>query len=46
MSLVIGSTVLKEDALAIPDALYGVLMDAGGLVYALATRRFTSPPRE
>jgi BASS family bile acid:Na+ symporter len=46
LSLVIGSTVLKEDALAIPGALYGVLMYAGGLVYALAMRRFTSPPQE
>lgn len=46
LALVIGSTVLKEDALAIPGALYGVLMYAGGLVYALAMRRFTMSPRE
>jgi BASS family bile acid:Na+ symporter len=45
LSLVIGSTVLKEDALAIPGALYGVLMYAGGLVYALAMRRFTTSPQ-
>jgi BASS family bile acid:Na+ symporter len=45
LSLVIGSTVLKEDALAIPGALYGVLMYAGGLVYALAMRRLTTPPQ-
>jgi BASS family bile acid:Na+ symporter len=27
--------------MAIPGALYGVLMYAGGLVFALAMRRFT-----
>lgn len=41
LSLVIASTVLKDDAMAIPGALYGVLMYAGGLVFALAMRRFT-----
>ncbi len=41
LSLVIASTVLKEDAMAIPGALYGVLMYAGGLVFALAMRQFT-----
>jgi len=41
LALVIASTVLKEDAMAIPGALYGVLMYAGGLVFALAMRRFT-----
>ncbi|WP_119966541.1 bile acid:sodium symporter family protein [Simplicispira lacusdiani] len=40
LSLVIASTVLKDDAMAIPGALYGVLMYAGGLVFALAMRRF------
>lgn len=45
LSLVIGSTVLKEDALAIPGALYGVMMYAGGLVYALAMRRHTTSPQ-
>jgi BASS family bile acid:Na+ symporter len=41
LALVIASSVLKEDAMAIPGALYGVLMYAGGLVFALAMRRFT-----
>lgn len=41
LALVIASTVLKNDAMAIPGALYGVLMYAGGLVFALAMRRFT-----
>ena len=40
LALVIASTVLKDDAMAIPGALYGVLMYAGGLVFALAMRRF------
>ncbi len=39
LALVIASTVLKEDAMAIPGAVYGVLMYAGGLVFALAMRR-------
>lgn len=41
LALVIASSVLKEDAMAIPGALYGVLMYAGGLVFALTMRRFT-----
>lgn len=40
LSLVIASSVLKDDAMAIPGALYGVLMYAGGLLFALAMRRF------
>ncbi len=40
LALVIASTVLKDDAMAIPGALYGVLMYAGGLVFALVMRRF------
>jgi BASS family bile acid:Na+ symporter len=43
LALVIASSVLKDDAMAIPGALYGVLMYAGGLVFALGMRRFTSP---
>jgi BASS family bile acid:Na+ symporter len=43
LALVIASSVLKDDALAIPGALYGVLMYAGGLVFALTMRRFTTP---
>lgn len=43
LSLVIASTVLKEDAMAIPGALYGVLMYAGGLLFALSVRRLVAP---
>ncbi|MBS0290975.1 MAG: bile acid:sodium symporter family protein [Proteobacteria bacterium] len=41
LALVIASTVLKEDAMAIPGALYGVLMYAGGLLFAFIVRRIT-----
>ena len=44
LAIVIGSSVLHDDALAIPGALYGVLMYAGGLVFALTMRRFTATP--
>ena len=46
LSLVIASTVLKDDAMAIPGAIYGVLMYAGGLAFALAMRRFAPGGRE
>jgi len=39
LALVIASSVLKVDAMAIPGALYGVLMYAGGLLFALTMRR-------
>ena len=42
LALVIASTVLKDDTMAIPGALYGVLMYVGGLVFALAMRRYAS----
>ncbi|HJV52090.1 MAG TPA: bile acid:sodium symporter family protein [Noviherbaspirillum sp.] len=42
LALVIASTILKQDAMAIPGALYGILMYAGGLVFAFAMRRFIS----
>ena len=32
-----------DDAMAIPGALYGVLMYAGGLLFALAMRRLLPP---
>lgn len=41
LAIVIASSVLHDDAMAIPGALYGVLMYAGGLVFALTMRRFT-----
>jgi len=41
LALVIASSVLKDDALAVPGAIYGVLMYVGGLLFALSLRRFT-----
>lgn len=38
LSLVIASSVLQDDAMAIPGALYGVLMYAGGLLFAWVMR--------
>lgn len=40
LALVVASTVLKQDAMAVPGAIYGVLMYAGGLGFAFAVRRF------
>jgi len=40
LALVIASTVLGNDAMAIPGAVYGVLMYGGGLLFALTMRRF------
>lgn len=41
LALVVASSVLKQDAMAIPGALYGVLMYLGGLAFAFGVRRFT-----
>jgi len=41
LALVIASTVLKQDAMAVPGVLYGVLMYVGGLLFANIMRRFT-----
>jgi BASS family bile acid:Na+ symporter len=41
LALVVASSVLKQDAMAIPGALYGVLMYIGGLAFAFGMRRFT-----
>ncbi|MGW8389990.1 bile acid:sodium symporter family protein [Pseudoduganella sp. HUAS MS19] len=38
LAMVIGSSVLKQDAYAMPGALYGVLMYASGLLFAYAMR--------
>jgi BASS family bile acid:Na+ symporter len=40
LALVIASTVLDDEAMAIPGAVYGVLMYAGGLLFAFVARRF------
>jgi BASS family bile acid:Na+ symporter len=38
LAMVIGSSVLKQDAFALPGALYGVLMYISGLAFAYAMR--------
>ena len=43
LALVVASTVLKQDAMAVPGAIYGVLMYVGGLGFALVARRFVKP---
>ena len=40
LALVVASSVLKDDAMAIPGALYGVLMYVGGLAFAFGMRAF------
>ena len=42
LALVVASTVLQQDAMAIPGAIYGVLMYAGGLAFAYGMRRYTT----
>jgi len=42
LAIVIASTVLQDDALAVPGGLYGVLMYAGGLLFAFGMRRLTA----
>lgn len=42
LALVIASTVLKDEAMAIPGAVYGVTMYVGGLLFAYGMRRFTA----
>ncbi|MDO5626599.1 MAG: bile acid:sodium symporter family protein [Pseudomonadota bacterium] len=39
LALVIASSVLKNDVMAIPGALYGVMMYVGGLLFAALMRR-------
>ncbi|HVF35168.1 MAG TPA: bile acid:sodium symporter family protein [Candidatus Saccharimonadia bacterium] len=43
LAMVMASSVLGDDALALPGAIYGVLMYAGGLAFAFGMRRFTGP---
>lgn len=40
LALVIATTVLEDQATAVPGAVYGVLMYAGGLAFAFGLRRF------
>lgn len=44
LALVIASSVLQDGTMAIPGALYGVMMYAGGLLFAGVMRRFVAPP--
>lgn len=41
LAMVIASTVLGQSAMAIPGAIYGVLMYAGGLAFAYAMRPYS-----
>jgi BASS family bile acid:Na+ symporter len=42
LALVVASSILQQDAMSIPGAVYGVLMYAGGLAFAFGMRRFTA----
>lgn len=44
LALLIASTVLGNDALGVPGAVYGVLMYLGGLVFAVTMRRVLAAP--
>lgn len=39
LAIVIGSSILKQDEMAMPGAIYGVLMYVGGLAFAYGMRR-------
>ncbi len=39
LAIVIGSTVLQDDSVVVPAAIYGVLMYVGGLAFAFSVRR-------
>jgi BASS family bile acid:Na+ symporter len=45
LAMVIGSSVLKQDAFALPGALYGVLMYVSGLAFAYGMRSVLSRDR-
>lgn len=42
LALVIAGSVLNDGAMAIPGAVYGIVMYGGGLLFALLMRRFTA----
>jgi len=44
LALLIASSVLGNDALGVPGAVYGVLMYFGGLVLAVTMRRLLAAP--
>lgn len=44
LALVIATSVLNDGTMAIPGALYGVLMYVGGLLFAWLMRRYVAPP--
>ena len=43
LAIVIASSVLHRETLAIPGLLYGILMYAGGITFAFGVRRWTIP---
>lgn len=45
LALVIATTVLQDGTMAIPGALYGVLMYVGGLLFAWVMRRYVAEPQ-
>ncbi len=42
LAILIGSSILKNDQMALPGVVYGVMMYAGGLVFVFVARRFLS----
>jgi bile acid:Na+ symporter, BASS family len=44
LALVIASSVLRQEQMAVPGAVYGVMMYVGGLAFAFAARRVLSKP--
>ncbi|HIV69864.1 MAG TPA: bile acid:sodium symporter family protein [Candidatus Aquabacterium excrementipullorum] len=42
LALVIAGSVLNDGAMAIPGAVYGIVMYGGGLLFAVLMRRFTA----
>lgn len=46
LALVIASSVLRSDEMAVPGAVYGSLMYAGGLAFAFGMRKFTGASPE
>lgn len=45
LALVIASSIMQDDSMALPGAVYGVLMYAGGMLFAMTMRRWTAKNR-
>lgn len=43
LAIVISSSILKDDVMMLPGAVYGVLMYATGIAFVFAVRRFVPP---